>query len=197
MIREEHFRFYCLCSVGSLFGRHGERLVGGEKSYINILHVSHFGYILGVAGDIDAKAVKRKDEAIVAPFRMILLPALCDVVGRHCIHNDIIRKPQMVAVMHDFSFADDIGAVGVRDDGRRRLFQLSDSHCVAVVVMLMRDKDIVGLGHFAVIRHGLQLAYRVHFYLPAVKGDADAAVFDGGKGNVFSALRLERVRLNA
>ncbi len=118
----------------------------------------------------------------------------CDVVGWYRVHGDVISKPQLFAIMHDSSLADDLGTVGIRDYHCRRLFQLSDGYGVTVVEMLMRDKDIVSLGYFAVIGHRLQLAYRIHFYLPAVKGNADAAVFDSGEGDLLPAFRLDSIK---
>lgn len=93
----------------------------------------------------------------------------------------------MVAIVHDSSFADDLGTVGIRDDYGRWLFQLSDSHRVAVIKVLMCHEDVVSFGIGTVIRRRLQATHRVHFYLSSVKRDADAAMFDGGKDNLFAA----------
>jgi len=103
----------------------------------------------------------------------------------------------MVAIVHDFALADDLGTVGIRDDYGRWLFQLSDSHRVAVIKVLMCHEDIVSLGIGAVVRRRLQVTHRIHFYLSSVKRDADAAMFNGGKDNLLAALGLERVCLGS
>ena len=102
----------------------------------------------------------------------------------------------MVAIIHDSAFPDDLSAVSIRDDDGCRLLQLLDSHGVAMIEMLMRDKDIVSLGQLAVIGHRFQLPHGIYFHLPAIKGDAETTVLDGRKDNLLSALRLERVGLS-
>ena len=52
MIREEYLGLDNLCGAGCLLGCHGERLVGGEKSHVNVFDIPHLWNILGIAGDI-------------------------------------------------------------------------------------------------------------------------------------------------
>lgn len=88
---------------------------------------------------------------------IVIICCVSVVVGWYRVHGDVISKPQLFAIMHDSSLADDLGTVGIRDYHCRRLFQLSDGYGVTVAEMLMRDKDIVSLEYFAVIGHRLQL----------------------------------------
>ena len=153
--------------------------------------------ILGIAGDIYTETVKSQYETVVPAFGMVFLFARSGVVRRHGFNLYVISKPQMVAIVHDFAIANDFGTVGIRDDYGRWLFQLSDSHRVAVIKVLMCHEDVVSFGIGSVIRRRLQATHRVHFYLTTVKRDANAAMFDGGKDNFLAALGLERVCLGS
>ena len=197
MIREEYLGLDELGGAGCLFRCHGERLVGGEKCHVDVFDVPHLWNILGITGDIYTETVKSQYEPVVTSFGMIFLFAWSGVVRRYGIHLDIISQLQMITIVHDLALAYDLGAVRIRNDYGRWLFQLSDGHRVTVIKVLMCYEDVVSFGIGTVIRRRLQAANRVHFYLPTVKRDADAAMFDGGKDNLLAAPGLERVCLGS
>lgn len=68
MIREEHLGPDELGGAGCLLRCHGERPVGGEKSYVYVLDVPHLWNILGIAGDIYTETVKSQYETVVTPL---------------------------------------------------------------------------------------------------------------------------------
>ena len=189
MIREENLRLDYLCCASRLCGSHRERLIGGEKGHVDVLDVPHLGYVLSIAGNVYAETVEREDKAIITSFGMELFPTRSNIVGRNGIYGNVISETQMVAIVHDLPFPDDFGTVGIRNNDRRGLFQLSDSHRVAVIIVLMGNKDIVSLGHRAVIGRWFQSADGVDFYLPAVERDSYTAVFNSGESNLLSTLR--------
>ena len=197
MIGEEYLGLDELCGAGCLLRCHGERLVGGEECHVDVFDVPHLWNILGIAGDIYTETVKSQYETVVPAFGMIFLFTGSGVVGRYGIYLDVISQLQMVAIVHDFALADDLGTVGIRNDYCRLFLQLTDSCCIAVIKVLMCHEDVVSFGIGTVICRRLQATHRVHFYLSSVKRDADAAMFDGGKDNFLAAPGLERVCLGS
>lgn len=73
MIREEYLGLDELGGAGCLLRGHGERLVGGEESHVNVFDVPHLWNILGIAGDIYTETVKSQYETVVPAFGMIFL----------------------------------------------------------------------------------------------------------------------------
>ena len=101
---------------------------------------------------------------------MKLQVSLCVVVSRHSLHLHAVGETALVAVGHYRAISQHIGTPLVGDDlcavGREQL----DGLLIEMVGMLVRDKEIVGLGIYGIVDLSFtKLSYRVDFYLRAVE----------------------------
>ena len=146
VIWEQHFWLDDSSDVEKLLNCHGVRLVAGQESDINIIDVSHFWDIFGVAGDVNFQSIEGEYETVVTALWVEVLMTFGGVVGRNGLNGNVIGKLKDVAVSHHGTIAKHISATLVGDELGVVASKLVDCCCVEVVEMLVGYQDVVGFG---------------------------------------------------
>ena len=196
VVGEEYLGFDDLRCVDHLIDRHRVGLVAGQEGDIDVLQIGHLGDVLSIACDIDAQTVEGEHITVVASLGMEVAIGRGGVIGRHSLDGDVGRVSAYIAVLHDEAILK-VSVDGlVHIDAGSRGAYLVDGSTVEVVLVLVGDKDDVGLGECGVV--GLRLEPRTHgvdLDFDAVEIDFHAGVLDAGDGHFLTALGGELVDL--
>ena len=146
VIWKQHFGADAPRRTCRLLGRHGVRLVGGQKRNVYGSQTAHFINVFGISGNIDAQSVDGKHIAVVPTLGMIQQMSGRDIVCRHSPQHHAGFKLQTVTVVHHHAPPQDFRTVLIGDEQRGALLQIGNGRLVEMVAMLMGYQNIIGLG---------------------------------------------------
>ena len=176
----------------SLVHGHGVGLVHGQKGDVDVAQRLHFGSVLAVAGNVDARAAEREHVAHVLAFaRMEVEVPLGGVVGCHGLDAHVVARCGRVAGPHDEAFAlESLGRGLVADEEARALRHGVDRGPVEVVVVGVGDEHQVGFRKTCVVRIA---AHGVGIDVFSLVFDRECRVAEESEREFRAVARRERV----